>query len=52
MKKSVHTTNIFKNADPEALKKAVTQKIEKLLNRQLKRGAEHGKSRDLLPSVD
>lgn len=34
---ALHTTNIFKTADPEALKKAVTQKIEKLLNRQLKK---------------
>lgn len=38
MKKNVlHTTNVFKTADPEALKKAVTQKIKKLLNRQLKK---------------
>lgn len=34
---ALHTTNVFRTADLEALKKAVTQKIEKLLNKQLKK---------------
>jgi len=34
---ALHTTNIFRTADPETLKKVVTQKIEKLLNEQLKK---------------
>lgn len=32
----LHTTNIFKTADPEALKKAVTRKIKKLIEKQIK----------------
>lgn len=35
MKNNISTKNIFRNSDPETLKKNVTQKIEKLINRHL-----------------
>jgi hypothetical protein len=37
MKDKVHTQNIFQSADAELLKKAVTAKIEKLVNSQVKK---------------
>lgn len=37
MKTSIHTKNIFKVTDIEKMKKAVTEKIEKLVNAQLKK---------------
>lgn len=54
---SLHTTNIFKNNDPEILKKAVTYKIEKLLSIKLqinlqKAGSDNVRSRDLLPFIN
>ncbi len=39
MKNVVHTTNIFKSSDAELLKKAVTAKIEKLVNEQVKKSS-------------
>ncbi len=32
MKETIHTINTFRSADIEHLKKAVTEKIEKLVN--------------------
>lgn len=37
MKDKIHTQNIFQSADAELLKKAVTAKIEKLVNSQVKK---------------
>lgn len=37
MKDVIHTKNSFKSSDVEQLKKAVTEKIEKLLNSQMKK---------------
>jgi hypothetical protein len=37
MKETIHTKNSFRSADVEHLRKAVTEKIEKLVNRQVKR---------------
>ncbi len=37
MNDKIHTKNSFKTADIERLKKTVTEKIEKLVNRQVKR---------------
>lgn len=37
MKAAVHTKNIFKTGSDEALKKAVTEKIEKLINIQIRK---------------
>ncbi len=37
MKEKIHTQNCFKTEDTEQLKKAVTEKVEKLINRQLKK---------------
>ncbi len=38
MKNNVlHTTNVFRTADPETLKIAVTQKIQKLLSQHFKK---------------
>lgn len=37
MKGKIHTKNIFKVTDAEKLKKAVTEKVEKLMNTQLKK---------------
>ncbi len=37
MKETIHTKNSFKSADVEHLRKAVTAKIEKLINRKIKR---------------
>ena len=36
MKDIIHIKNTFKSADPECLRKAVTAKIEKLVNNKLK----------------
>lgn len=36
MKTKLHTINTFKNTDAESIKKAVTAKIEKLINQQTK----------------
>lgn len=35
MKKTVHAKNSFRSADSEKLKKAVTEKISKLVERQV-----------------
>lgn len=35
MKETIHTKNSFKSADVEHLRKAVTEKVEKLINRQI-----------------
>lgn len=37
MKEKVHTRSTFRTKDMELLKKAVTAKIEKLVNEQLKK---------------
>ena len=37
MKDTIHTKNSFRSADSEQLKKAVTEKISKLINRQVKK---------------
>lgn len=37
MSDKIHTKSSFKTADIERLKKAVTEKVEKLVNRQVKR---------------
>lgn len=37
MKETIHTINIFKSADIEQLKKSVTEKIEKIINIQIKK---------------
>ena len=37
MKWKIHTQNSFKAENTEQLKKAVTEKVEKLINRQLKK---------------
>lgn len=37
MKEKLHTKNTFKTTDSELLKKAVTTKIEKIINIQVKR---------------
>lgn len=37
MKEKLHTQNTFQNISVEQLKKLVTEKIEKLINIQLKR---------------
>ena len=37
MKDKIHTQNSFKAESAEQLKKAVTAKVEKLLNRQVKK---------------
>jgi hypothetical protein len=37
MKEVIHTKNTFKSADSEHISKAVTEKVEKLINRQVKK---------------
>lgn len=37
MKEIIHTQNSFKAENAEQLKKAVTEKVEKLINRQVKK---------------
>lgn len=37
MKHSIQTKNIYKNKDTESMKQAVTAKIERLLNKQLRK---------------
>ena len=37
MKEKLHTKNTFKTTDSELLKKAVTAKVEKIVNTQVKR---------------
>ncbi len=37
MKDKINTQNIFQSSDDEVLKKAVTAKIEKLVNSQVKK---------------
>lgn len=37
MRKNIHTKNTFKTADIELLKKAVTAKVEKIINNQVKK---------------
>ncbi len=37
MKHDIHTISIFKSKDVELLKQAVTAKIEKLVNEQVKK---------------
>lgn len=39
MDDKIHTKNSFKTADIERLKKTVTEKIEKLVNRQVKKAS-------------
>ena len=39
MKEAVHTKSSFKSQDLEQIKKAVTAKIEKLINRQIKKAS-------------
>ncbi len=39
MKEKIHTKNTFRTTDPELLKKAVTAKVEKLVNIQMKKQA-------------
>ena len=37
MKEKIHTQNSFKTDSAEQLRKAVTEKVEKLMNRQVKK---------------
>jgi len=37
VKETIHTKNSFRSADSEQLKKAVTEKISKLINHQVKK---------------
>lgn len=37
MKEMIHTKNSFRSEDKELIKKAVTEKISKLMNRQVKK---------------
>jgi hypothetical protein len=37
MKEALHTTQTFKLTDPELLKKAVTAKVEKLINAHIRK---------------
>lgn len=37
MKHSIQAKNIYKNSDAESMKQAVTAKIERLLNNQLRK---------------
>ena len=37
MKEKIHTQNCFKTEDTEQLKKAVTEKVEKIINRQIEK---------------
>ncbi len=37
MKETIHTKNSFKSADVEHLRKAVTEKVEKLVNNKIKK---------------
>lgn len=37
MKETIHTKNVFKVTDIEVLKKMVTEKVEKIVNAQLKK---------------
>lgn len=39
MDDKIHTKNSFKTSDLERLKKTVTEKIEKLVNRQVKKAS-------------
>ena len=39
MNDKIHTKNSFKTSDLERLKKTVTEKIEKLVNRQVKKAS-------------
>lgn len=39
MKTAIHIVNTFRAKDPEDMKRAVTAKIERLINRQLNNGA-------------
>ena len=41
MKHDIHTISIFKSKDVELLKQAVTAKIEKLVNEQVKKTNRH-----------
>ncbi len=40
MKEKLHTKNTFKITDSEQLKKAVTAKVEKIVNTQVKKQAD------------
>ena len=37
MKEIIHTKNSFKSADVEYLRKAVTEKVERLINNKIKK---------------
>ena len=37
MKETIHTKNSFKSTDAEHLRKAVTEKVEKLVNNKIKK---------------
>ncbi len=37
MKDMIHTKNTFRSADTEHLRKAVTEKVEKLINSHIKK---------------
>lgn len=37
MKKTIHTKNIFKSENADIMKKVVTEKMEKLLNLQIRK---------------
>lgn len=44
MPDALKANHIFKSNDPELLKKAVTEKVEKLINAQVKRQSQPQKS--------
>ncbi len=37
MKSTIHTKNIFKTSDTKTIQKNVTEKIQKLLNQQIRK---------------
>lgn len=39
MKEKIHTKNTFRTTDPKLLKKAVTAKVEKIVNIQVRKQA-------------
>lgn len=39
MKENIHTKNSFKSSDKEQIKKAVTEKIEKIINTLIKKAS-------------
>ncbi|HQL99444.1 MAG TPA: hypothetical protein PLH98_02640 [Ruminococcus flavefaciens] len=51
MKMTVHIKSVWGREDAEALQKAVTAKMERLINIRLRKENEIAESRDILPPV-